>query len=130
MEMLLYELWLFSHCEALNTMFRNMFIGWVPGSCLCSPDPSTASWCHCTVLFVTQNTTIMWILFVTHVFVSLCVFLIIPFFKKSNFPFMKQYKLDAFLKQVPKTILQINFELSHFNMSTKVKLVLHPEFHP
>lgn len=43
---------------------------------------------------------------------------------------MKQYKLDAFLKQVPKTILQINFELSHFNMSTKVKVVLHPEFHP
>lgn len=128
--MLLYELWLFSHCEALNTMFRNMFIGWVPGSFFAHQTQALllgviAQCCLSPTILLSCEFFLLSMYSLVFVF-----FLIIPFFKKSNFPFMKQYKLDAFLKQVPKTILQINFELSHFNMSTKVKVVLHPEFHP
>lgn len=95
------------HCEALNT-FWNMFIGWSLG--LSAQQTQPCFFVSFTVLFVTQNTTIMWILFVIHV--SVFFFNLFFFFKKSNFPFMKQYKLDAFLKQVPKTILQISFKLT------------------
>lgn len=127
MKMLLYD---FSLCEAMNIMFWNMFIEWVPESFFAHQTQALRLGIMAQCCF-SPRTPLSCEFFLLSMYSLVFVFfLIIPFFKKSNFPFMKQYKLDAFLKQVPKTILQINFELSHFNMSTKVKVVLHPEFHP
>lgn len=129
MKILLYELWVFFHCEALNITFWNMFIGW--GSLgLCLPDPSTAFWCHCTVLFITQSTAIMWILFVFHVFLSFHVFKNHSLFlkkKKSNFPFMKQYKINEmyFQNRSPRQYFRSFLKWpSHFNMSTRIKDII------
>lgn len=42
---------------------------------------------------------------------------------------MKQYKWDVFSKQVPKTVFRSFLKwLSHFNVSTKIKIILYPVY--
>lgn len=42
---------------------------------------------------------------------------------------MKQYKWDVFSKQVPKTFFRSFLKwLSHFNVSTKIKVILYPVY--
>lgn len=74
-----------------------------------------------------RNTTIMWI-FLFSMYSLVSFFLVIPFFlKKNNFPFMKQYKLDVFTKQVPKAILQIIFKVTKsFQYVNQVKSYIVP----
>uniref|UniRef100_A0A5F9C0M9 Uncharacterized protein n=1 Tax=Oryctolagus cuniculus TaxID=9986 RepID=A0A5F9C0M9_RABIT len=96
MKMLLYD---FSLCEAMNIMFWNMFIEWVPES-----------------FFAHQTQALR-----LGIMAQCCFSPRTPL--SCEFFLLSMYSL-----QVPKRILQINFELSHFNMSTKVKVVLYPEF--
>lgn len=99
MKMLLYELWLF---PVVNIAFWNMFLGWGPGFALnpaLLPGGLGSAACH------PEHDYHVYSLFP-------CVLRNHSFFKKSNLPFMKQYKLDAFSKQVPKTILEIIFKVT------------------
>lgn len=59
-----------------------------------------------------------------------CFFLIIPFLRKSNFPFMKQYELDVFSKQVLRQFFRSFLKwLSHFNVNQD-KSYMYPVFRP
>lgn len=85
--MLLYELWLFLVVKR-----------WIAHSGTCSWVLGLCSQTQALLLGVIASRVPL-----SCVFLILLMFFkkIIPFFKKSNFLFMKQYKLDAFSKQLP-----------------------------
>lgn len=107
MKMLLYELWLFpivkhwiSHfgtCYRVSPwifahQIQALLLGVIAVCCL---SPGILLSCE---FFLLSVYSLVFLLFFFN-----------PFLRRSNFPFIKQYELDVFSKQVPKTILQIIF---------------------